>query len=42
MEAPVVTPVHVIFYRVMKSGIVEIVRVLHDRVEPSGHLGREA
>ena len=42
VEAPVVTPVHVIFYRVMKSGIVEIVRVLHDRMEPSGHLGREA
>jgi toxin ParE1/3/4 len=30
--------VHVIFYRVVQPGIVEIVRVLHDRMEPRRHL----
>ena len=42
LEAPVVNPVHVIFYRVMQSGVVEIVRVLHDHMEPSRHIGGEA
>jgi toxin ParE1/3/4 len=41
-EAPVANPVHVIFYRVMQTGIVEIVRVLHDRVEPKRQIGAEA
>ncbi len=34
-EAPVGDPVHVIFYRAVKPGLVEIVRVLHERMEPS-------
>jgi toxin ParE1/3/4 len=38
-EAPVANPVHLLFYRVMQSDGVEIVRVLHDRVEPRLHLG---
>jgi toxin ParE1/3/4 len=38
-EAPVSNPVHVIFYRVAQPGLVEIVRVLHDRMEPSRHVG---
>ena len=38
-EAPVANPVHVIFNRVTESGVVEIVRVLHDRMEPRQHLG---
>lgn len=38
-EAPVVNPVHVIFYRVIEAGIVEIVRVLHERMEPGRHVG---
>lgn len=38
-EAPVHDPVHVIFYRAIEPGLVEIVRVLHDRMEPSRHLG---
>ncbi|MGB9369631.1 MAG: type II toxin-antitoxin system RelE/ParE family toxin [Xanthobacteraceae bacterium] len=38
-EAPVANPVHVIFYRVIDAGIVEIVRVLHERMEPSRHIG---
>jgi toxin ParE1/3/4 len=41
-ESPVATPVHVIFYRVMDPSVVEIVRVLHDRMEPSRHIGGEA
>jgi toxin ParE1/3/4 len=27
-------PVHVIFYRAIEPGLVEIVRVLHERMEP--------
>lgn len=38
-EAPVADPVHVIFYRVLQPGVVEIVRVLHDRMEPLEHVG---
>jgi toxin ParE1/3/4 len=38
-EAPVANPVHVIFYRVRHPGAVEIVRVLHERMEPSRHIG---
>lgn len=32
-------PVHVIYYRIGQPGVVEIVRVLHERMEPSQHLG---
>lgn len=38
-EAPVGDPVHVIFYRAREQGLVEIIRVLHDRMEPSLHIG---
>jgi plasmid stabilization system protein ParE len=31
-------PVHVIFYRVAGPGLVEIVRLLHERMEPSRYL----
>ena len=31
-------PVHVIYYRARQPGEVEIVRVLHERMEPSRHL----
>lgn len=37
-ETPVADPVHVVFYRAIGAGLVEIVRVLHERMEPSGHL----
>lgn len=37
-EAPVAHPVHVIFYRTVQPGFVEIVRVLHERMEPVLHL----
>jgi toxin ParE1/3/4 len=38
-EAPVGDPVHVIFYRSAGPGLIEIVRVLHERMQPSGHIG---
>lgn len=31
-------PVHVLYYRIAPQGIIEIVRVLHERMEPSRHL----
>jgi toxin ParE1/3/4 len=37
-EAPVGNPVHIVFFRADKTGIVEIVRVLHERMEPVRHL----
>jgi toxin ParE1/3/4 len=33
-EAPVARPVHLIFYRVAEPGVLEIVRVLHERMDP--------
>ncbi len=38
-EAPVGDPVHVIFYRAPGPGFVEIIRVLHERMERSRHIG---
>ena len=40
-EAAVASPVHVLFYRVAEPGIVEIIRILHDRMEPGRHVGGE-
>ena len=37
-EALVREPVHVIFYRALSPGLIEIVRVLHERMELSLHL----
>jgi toxin ParE1/3/4 len=37
-EAPVANPTHVILYRVLQPDLIEIVRVLHDRMEPRAHL----
>src|SRR5271165_235582 len=34
--------VHVLYYRIVRTGLVEIVRVLHERMEPSRHIGAEA
>jgi len=38
-EAPVAAPVHVVFYRMAGPDLIEVVRVLHERMEPSRHLG---
>ncbi len=40
-EVPVANPVHVIFYRLVTPSVVEIVRVLHDRMEPRRHIGSQ-
>jgi toxin ParE1/3/4 len=40
-EGRVKRPVHVLYYRALTPGPIEIVRVLHERMEPSRHL-REA
>jgi toxin ParE1/3/4 len=37
-ELPVANPVHVIFYRAAETGLVEVLRVLHERMESSRHL----
>src|SRR5438874_13692310 len=31
-------PAHVLFYRVIRPGLIEIVRILHERMEPGGWL----
>jgi toxin ParE1/3/4 len=36
--APVANPAHIIFYRITRPGLVEIVRVLHERMEPGRHV----
>jgi len=41
-KAKVRRPVHVVYYRVIASGLIEIVRVLHERMEPSRHVGAES
>lgn len=38
-EAPVASPAHVLFYRALQPGLVEIVRILHDRMDPNRHIG---
>jgi toxin ParE1/3/4 len=41
-ESPVGKPVHVLYFRAVKPGIVEIVRVLHERMEPTRHVDQKA
>jgi toxin ParE1/3/4 len=40
-EAAVANPVHVVFFRVADAGVVEIVRVLHERMEAGRHIETE-
>ena len=40
-DAKVRRPVHVLYYRVPRAGLVEVVRVLHERMEPRRHLDAE-
>jgi toxin ParE1/3/4 len=37
-QAIVTVPVHVIYYRVTAPGLVEIARVLHEKMDPRRHL----
>jgi toxin ParE1/3/4 len=32
-------PVHVLYYRWTRSALVEVVRILHERMDPAAHLG---
>jgi toxin ParE1/3/4 len=38
-ESKVKRPVHVLYYRPIHPGLTEIIRVLHERMEPSRHIG---
>ncbi len=38
-KATVRSPVHIVYYRAIAPGLIEIVRVLHQRMEPSRHVG---
>ena len=38
-ETKVRQPVHVIYYRLLSPDLIEIIRVLHERMEPSRRLG---
>ena len=41
-EGAVAHPVHVIFYRGLQpGGLIEIVRVLHERMDPSRHISTQ-
>ena len=40
-ERNVRRPAHVLYYRAVASSLVEIVRVLHERMEPSRHVAAE-
>jgi len=31
-------PVHILYYRKIQPGLIEIIRVLHERMEPSRHI----
>lgn len=34
-------PPHILYYRMVRPGLVEIVRILHDRMDPSLHLNAD-
>jgi toxin ParE1/3/4 len=36
--AKVTRPVHILYYRAAEEGVIEIIRVLHERMDPSRHL----
>jgi toxin ParE1/3/4 len=40
-EGRVARPAHVLFYRPFSPGRVEVVRILHERMDPRMHLGAE-
>jgi toxin ParE1/3/4 len=42
LRAAVKSPVHVLIYRVVGPELVEIVRVLHERMDLSRYIGRSA
>jgi toxin ParE1/3/4 len=38
-EAKVKNPVHILYYRSVHPELVEIIRMLHERMDPSRHIG---
>jgi len=38
-EAKVKNPVHILYYRSVRTELIEIIRVLHERMDPSRHIG---
>jgi toxin ParE1/3/4 len=38
-KARVRRPVHILYYRAVAPGLIEIVRVLHERMQPARHAG---
>ena len=38
-EEMVESPVHVVFYKATEADLIEIIRVLHERMEPSLRIG---
>ncbi len=38
-ESKVRQPVHILYYRAVTPGLIEILRVLHERMEPRRHFG---
>ncbi len=38
LEAKVRRPVHILYYRVAAPDVIEIIRVLHERMEPGRHV----
>lgn len=39
-KSGVTAPVHLVYFRIAKRDVVEIVRVLHERMDPTAHLPR--
>jgi toxin ParE1/3/4 len=42
LQPKVAHPVHVLYYRMLASDLIEIVRVLHERMDPNRHLSTAA
>lgn len=40
-EGRVQRPRHAIYYRVVESGLIDILRVLHDRMDPRRHVDND-
>jgi toxin ParE1/3/4 len=42
VKSKVKKPVHILYYRAVAPGVVEIVRILHEHMEPSRHVGESS
>jgi len=41
-EGKVKNPVHIIYFRPVRPGLIEIIRVLHERMDQNRHLGADS